>query len=103
MAERKKKPVEANDGSYAGQVLAAYDDLSDDEDECFMCGGSGFLDDECECSAFEDTCCCLEPTPRECPECRRERLKKVAKEPRGLDRRRSCRAANRQHTRRRVQ
>lgn len=40
-----------------------------DDGECHLCGGSGVLDDECECSAFEDVCCCLHPTPRECPEC----------------------------------
>lgn len=28
MPVRKKKPVEANDGSYAGQVLGAYDALN---------------------------------------------------------------------------
>ena len=45
-----------------------YDDH--DDDECFMCGGSGVLDD-CECQAFEDTCCCLYPRPMACPECQR--------------------------------
>jgi hypothetical protein len=44
----------------------------DFEDECPRCGGEGFLDDECECSAFEDTCCCAELTPRECPDCRKK-------------------------------
>lgn len=50
----------------------ADDHLADcvDLDDCHMCGGSGVLDDECECSAFEDVCCCLQPMPRECPECR---------------------------------
>lgn len=49
------------------------DHLYQDDDECYMCGGSGELD-ECECSAFEDTCCCLNPTPRACQECiRREK------------------------------
>lgn len=55
--------------------------LSDcvDDDDCWMCGGSGELD-ECECSAFEDTCCCLNPVPRACPECiERERDAKRAK------------------------
>ena len=60
------------------------DDHSDRDDECFVCGGSGELD-ECECSEFEDTCCCLHPTPRACPECvERERdiamAKRAAKE-----------------------
>lgn len=51
----------------AGQIE---DHLADcvDLDECFLCGGGGELD-ECECSAFEDTCCCLNPVPRACPEC----------------------------------
>lgn len=53
-------------------MLAAYDDLDDpsDDGQCYLCGGSGELD-ECECSAFEDVCCCLNPVPRECPECAR--------------------------------
>lgn len=45
------------------------DHMFDDDDVvCHLCGGSGELD-ECECSAFEDTCCCLNPEPRACPEC----------------------------------
>jgi hypothetical protein len=42
-----------------------YCDEMDDE-ECFMCGGSGLLD-ECECG--EDTCCCRYLIVMECPEC----------------------------------
>lgn len=55
----------------------AYVDGEADED-CPMCGGIGFLLDECECQEFEDTCCCLNPTPPVCPECvrwAREKLK----------------------------
>lgn len=37
------------------------------DEDCPMCGGSGVLDDECEC--MDDTCCCLVPTPPICPEC----------------------------------
>lgn len=36
MAVRKIKPVEANDGSYGGAVLAAFDALSE---RCATCGG----------------------------------------------------------------
>ena len=47
--------------------------IGDDIDhECTLCGGDGFLD-ECECSLVEDICCCLEPTPRECPKCAKHR------------------------------
>lgn len=49
------------------------DHMWDDGDgDCFMCGGSGELDDECECSEFEDVCCCAQPVPRACPECRHQ-------------------------------
>lgn len=39
----------------------------DDDEQCFLCGGSGVLEGECECG--DDTCCCLVPTPPICPEC----------------------------------
>ena len=40
-----------------------------DEDEgCWNCGGEGFLEGLCTCG--EDTCCCLEPEPPICPECK---------------------------------
>lgn len=58
------------------------DHLADcaDGDDCPWCGGSGVLDDECECGEWEDTCCCLHPTPRACPECiERERDLAAAK------------------------
>jgi hypothetical protein len=48
---------------------AENDDFDDDDGDCFMCGGSGILEDSCECEMFEDVCMCLEPEPRECPEC----------------------------------
>lgn len=38
-----------------------------DDGDCPVCGGSGVLDDECTC--MDDTCCCLYPTPPDCPEC----------------------------------
>jgi hypothetical protein len=41
--------------------------LHQDDEDCWMCGGSGVLEDECTCG--DDTCCCLEPEPPECPEC----------------------------------
>lgn len=37
---------------------------------CWNCGGEGFHDGDCECGEFEDTCCCAEPTPPLCRECR---------------------------------
>lgn len=43
-------------------------ELNPNDDDCFMCGGEGFIEGECTCG--DDTCCCLEPTPPECPECR---------------------------------
>ncbi len=46
-----------------------YDDPYD-HDDCPLCGGAGVLEDECECQAFEDTCCCLYPQPPVCPECK---------------------------------
>lgn len=43
------------------------DACDDDESDCWMCGGSGVMEDECDCG--DDTCCCLEPNPPPCPEC----------------------------------
>lgn len=40
-----------------------------DEDYCPHCGGTGILEDTCVCNSFEDTCCCADPEPMECPEC----------------------------------
>jgi hypothetical protein len=45
-----------------------YCDAGEDSD-CPTCGGSGVLEDECECQAIEDICCCLHPRPPICPEC----------------------------------
>lgn len=36
--------------------------------DCPACGGEGFIDGECTC--MDDTCCCLEPDPPICDECR---------------------------------
>lgn len=38
--------------------------------ECWDCGGEGYHTDACECEAFEDTCCCAEPTPPICRTCK---------------------------------
>ena len=38
-----------------------------DDGECSTCGGEGYIDGDCDC--MDDTCCCLYPTPPECPEC----------------------------------
>lgn len=42
-------------------------DYPPEDDDCPMCGGTGFLEDECTCG--DDTCCCLYPDPPLCPEC----------------------------------
>lgn len=46
-------------------------DPVDDDEECYECGGEGFILNEC----FEDTCCCLDPEMshgyRPCPNCMR--------------------------------
>jgi hypothetical protein len=44
------------------------DDLTGRWVECWNCGGEGYLDGECTCG--EDCCCCLEPDPPRCSECR---------------------------------
>ncbi len=62
----------SQEGSIAPAALSEMDfDIEDDG--CFMCGGSGELSDACVCEAFEDVCCCAEPEPPECPECRRRK------------------------------
>jgi hypothetical protein len=60
-----------------------YADFEPDDDGCYLCGGSGFLDDECECQAFEDICMCLHPMPRACPECIRYEREKRRREGQG--------------------
>lgn len=45
-------------------ALAAY---GDETDECWNCGGEGFIDGDCTCG--EDCCCCLEPEPPVCDVC----------------------------------
>jgi hypothetical protein len=52
---------------HPGADYADFDDL--DWTECWDCGGSGYDEYSCECEAFEDTCCCAEPTPRKCSTC----------------------------------
>ena len=46
------------------------DFIEDDHEECYICGGIGYLENECTCG--DDTCCCLNPTPPMCPECNNE-------------------------------
>lgn len=49
---------------------ADYRDFDDhDWIECWDCGGSGEYGDICQCEDFEDTCCCLHPTPKRCSTC----------------------------------
>jgi len=40
-----------------------------DPDDCWECGGEGWITDDC----FEDTCCCLDPDAEHgivpCPKC----------------------------------
>lgn len=47
-----------------------YDAMQDGaDDECYECGGEGYLVDDC----FEDTCCCADPETEHgiipCPNC----------------------------------
>lgn len=47
--------------------------LSDELDlepwiDCWQCCGQGVIEGDCTC--MEDTCCCLEPDPPVCDECR---------------------------------
>lgn len=57
------------EGSEQRPVLVCDDGYDDDDGSCFACGGSGVLDDWCECQRFEDVCCCLNPEPQTCDEC----------------------------------
>lgn len=59
----------ANGEACREQAMADYHDPSDDDGECSMCGGTGIIEGDCTC--MDDTCCCLEPTPPDCPECAR--------------------------------
>lgn len=52
------KPANENESFYCDEI---------DDDDCPQCGGTGVLDGECDC--MDDTCCCLHPTPPDCPEC----------------------------------
>lgn len=44
-------------------------DADDTEEDCYECGGEGFIVDDC----FEDTCCCADPDTEHgiipCPQC----------------------------------
>jgi hypothetical protein len=53
--------------SDAADQLDLVEMFMDLEEDCPACGGSGVIDDECEC--MDDTCCCLVPQPPLCPEC----------------------------------
>ena len=35
---------------------------------CWACGGEGDIEGDCTCG--EDVCCCLEPEPPTCSECK---------------------------------
>ncbi len=65
MAIPKRKPVEANDGSYGGRVLAAFDALCD---SCTTCDGTGHV---CLCckSAVTDCMCGPDAEPCSCDGC----------------------------------
>jgi len=65
MANPKRKPVEANDGSYGGMVLAAFDDLSEG---CDACDGTGSV---CLCckSAISECMCGPDAEPCSCERC----------------------------------
>ncbi len=51
--------------------MHAIDALMDDHDQnddCWNCGGDGYIEGDCTCG--EDCCCCLEPEPPICDICR---------------------------------
>jgi len=43
---------------------------TDEEDDCWNCGGTGYIEYDCTCG--EDTCCCLDPEPPMCRICNGE-------------------------------
>lgn len=55
---------------YDAWKLATPPEYEQEDETCGMCGGAGILEDECTCMSVVDTCCCLEPEPPTCPECR---------------------------------
>ncbi len=48
-------------------VDAASRELNRMTDDCYNCGGEGFIDGDCTCG--EDCCCCLEPDEPVCDIC----------------------------------
>lgn len=64
MVARKRKPVEANDGSYGGAVLAAFDALS----ECDKCDGTGTQCNACNAGIL-DCNCGPDAEPCSCEQC----------------------------------
>ncbi len=46
-----------------------FEDVDPEDDDCYECGGEGWIVDEC----FEDTCCCADPDEEHglipCPNC----------------------------------
>ena len=40
-----------------------------DDEDCYNCGGEGFIEGWCECQSVEDVCCCASPTPPICETC----------------------------------
>ncbi len=67
MAKPRHKPAEANDGSYGGIVLAAFDALVIG-DTCQSCDGTGHV---CLCckSAITDCLCGPDAEPCSCDRC----------------------------------
>jgi len=68
MAEMKMSKIDG--GTIPDNVIRFDDDDGGYWIDCWKCGGAGFHEDECVCQAFEDTCCCLEPEPPACEECK---------------------------------
>lgn len=64
MAARNRKPAEANDGSYAGEVLAAFDRLAA-EGVCVICGCDDLHACPGGCHWVQPDLCsaCVENTP----------------------------------------
>ncbi len=58
-------------------MMADENEFIDEDEECYECGGEGFVVAEC----FEDTCCCADPHTQHglvsCPLCGRRALEDV--------------------------
>lgn len=62
-----------SNGYCAESFREACDDYDEPDQDCYECGGEGWITDDC----FEDTCCCLDPDEEHgiipCPRCNNPR------------------------------